>query len=406
MNNIFKYIIKITKIQSWYDKMELYYSKIENYNKLKDNNNNNNNNLNIFLDKVFSNLNKNINEYNNILIKPNVLGPYPPERNATTHPLFLEWIINYLLNCGVDKNKIIVGDSSGYDTNKSFKVSKLQEVCEKYSIKWLPFEKDETVSLDIMNNNSSEVPLPKCVLNCDLIINLPKLKTHILMKYTGAVKNLYGCIPGGTKPKLHGIYAKEEDFAKFTVELHNKIIENKEIISIIDGIEGMEGDGPSNGKTKKSKIVVGSSIPVLVDIFCGYYIGYKDNDLFINNILKKQNNITNFKINNVNINNGKINTINSNNINTINPIKFKKPTTYFLISIMPPKLVKLVFSFMVQKPKINKRKCRLCKICEHICPVNAIDLSNFKVNEKKCINCYCCHEMCGFDAIKLKRKFI
>ena len=88
----------------------------------------------------------------------------------------------------------------------------------------------------------------------------------------------------------------------------------------------------------------------------------------------------------------------------IDRMKFKKPDTFYLISIFPPRIVKLIFSIMIQKPKINKRKCRKCKICEHVCPVNAISIDNLKIDSKKCINCYCCHEMCGFDAIDLRSR--
>ncbi|ABR56467.1 protein of unknown function DUF362 [Methanococcus aeolicus Nankai-3] len=368
--------------------MEVYYSKIENYGSL--------NNKNKILDKVFNNLN--LKEYNKILIKPNVLGPYPPERNATTHPLFLEWVILYLLNNEVDKNKIIVGDSSGYNTKNSFEVSRIKEICEKHNIKWLPFEGDETVEIEVMGN---ELHLPKSLVDSDLIINLPKLKTHILMKYTGAVKNLYGCIPGGMKPKLHGIYSKENDFAKFVGELHNVITKNKKTISIMDGINGMEGNGPSNGKSINSKIVIASNSAIAVDILASQYMGYNENDIITNNILKNGAKLNILCVDN---NDNDSNNDNPIDINEIPKMKFKKPDTYFMMSILPPKVIKLIFSIMVQKPKIHKRRCRKCKICEMVCPVNAITISNFKVDAKKCINCYCCHEMCGFDAIILKRR--
>ncbi|WP_421077291.1 DUF362 domain-containing protein [Methanothermococcus sp. Ax23] len=85
--------------------MEVYYSIIDNYDSLD-------NNVEI-LNKTFESIN--LNEFDKILIKPNVLGPYPPNRCATTHPKFLEWILKYLIDTkNIDANKIIVGDSSGY----------------------------------------------------------------------------------------------------------------------------------------------------------------------------------------------------------------------------------------------------------------------------------------------------
>ncbi len=358
-----------------------------------------------------------------ILVKPNVLGPYKPERCATTNPIFLKWILLYLVSRGVNKNNIIVGDSSGFNTEKSFEKSGLKKVCEDLNIKYLPFEKDEIVNFNIMNNT---VPLPKSLIDSDLIINLPKLKTHILMKYTGALKNLYGVIPGGLKPKLHGVYPKEKDFGKFLVELY------KTVVNIMDGIYGMEGDGPSNGTPINSKVVIFSKDTVLTDIVGSAYMGYDYGEIITNKLLlstisnnsrvifldsennnfndNNKNNKNNFNIND-NDNKNKVYSINE--IDKINIrinkklLTFKKPITYRIISIFPPFLVKYIFSLMIQKPTIDKNKCVKCGVCEKICPVNAIikKENHYHINRKKCINCYCCHEMCGYGAIKLKNFF-
>ena len=323
-------------------------------------------------------------EFDKILIKPNILGPYPPERAVTTHPKFLEWVIKYL-----QKNfdgEIVVGESSGFSTRKSFKVSGIEDVCIKYGIDYISFEKDEHIKAEILN---TEIPIPKTVIESDLIINLPKLKTHVLMKFTGAVKNLYGCVPGGLKPKLHGYFPKEEDFARLLVELYKFITKDREIITIMDGIWGMEGNGPSNGKPKHSKIVIGSTNPVAVDLFASYYIGYKMDDILTNRLLKVDFEVIDADKNEI------------KPLNEIKPINFKKPDTVFLNSILPPQIVKIIFNLMTPKPKINKSNCLKCKICENVCPVNAIN--NLKIDRKKCINCYCCHEMCPYNAIDLKR---
>ncbi|AEF96727.1 DUF362 domain-containing protein [Methanotorris igneus] len=354
---------------------KVFYSIREDYDSLDNN----------ILDLTFESCN--FEKFDKILIKPNILGPYPPERAVTTHPKFLEWVIKYLQDNF--NGKIIVGESSGYSTRKSFSVSGIEDICRKYDIKYIAFEKDEHIKTKILDR---EIPIPKTVVESDLIINLPKLKTHVLMKFTGAVKNLYGCIPGGLKPKLHGHFPKEDDFARLLVELYRFITKDKEIITIMDGIWGMEGNGPSNGKPKHSKIVIGSKNPVAVDLFASYYIGYKMDDILTNKLLK-----VDFEIIDADKNEKK-------SLNEIKPLKFKKPDTVYLNSFLPPQIVRIIFHLMTLKPKINKSRCIKCRICEKVCPVNAI--KNLKIDRKKCINCYCCHEMCPYDAIELKRRFL
>jgi len=206
------------------------------------------------------------------------------------------------------------------------------------------------------------------------------------MKYTGAVKNLYGCIPGGLKPKLHKYFPKESDFADLLVELYNKITENKNIVTIMDGIWGLEGNGPSNGRPINSRIVIGSKSPIALDMFASYYIGYKMDDILTNKYLK-----TDFKV--INADDNK-----EVPLESIERMNFKKPDTVVLNSIIPflpfvsTKLTKMIFSFMIPKPRINKRSCVKCGICEKICPVNAIH--NLKIDLKK-IN----HSECNYFVI-------
>ncbi|MDK2790955.1 MAG: hypothetical protein PWP15_1464 [Methanothermococcus sp.] len=343
---------------------------------------------NKILDLIFNEVD--FDNCDKILVKPNILGPYPADRCVTTHWKFLDWVLKYLKN-NFD-GKIIVGESSGFSTKKSFTVSGLENVCRRHEIPYIAFESDEYIIEKICNH---EIRIPKTVQECELIVNLPKLKTHMLMKYTGAVKNLYGCIPGGLKPKLHKYFPKESDFADLLVELYNKITENKNIVTIMDGIWGLEGNGPSNGRPINSRIVIGSKSPIALDMFASYYIGYKMDDILTNKYLK-----TDFKV--INADDNK-----EVPLESIERMNFKKPDTVVLNSIIPflpfvsTKLTKMIFSFMIPKPRINKRSCVKCGICEKICPVNAIH--NLKIDLKKCIKCYCCHEMCRYNAVKLVR---
>ena len=367
--------------------MEVYYSIVKDYNLLEKNNK--------LLDLTFNNL----ENYKRILVKPNILGPYPPNKHVTTHPKFLDWILNYLIEVrGIDKNKVVVGESSGFSTERAYKVSKIEDICEKYEVPFIPFERDRGVKVKLLNTT---LTVPKTVIESDLIINLPKLKTHLLMRYTGAVKNLYGCIPGGLKPKLHKYFPKEKDFAHLLVELYKFLLKDRDVISVMDGIWGMEGNGPSNGKPINSKIVIVSKDALALDIFATYYIGYNPTDVLTNRMLIGEG----YREDMLEILEVVDGSVRRRDLKDVPRIKFRKPDTFYLTSILPPFIVRLIFSTMILKPRIDKWRCKRCGVCEEVCPVDAISLDTLKIDRKKCINCYCCHEMCRFNAIKLGRFF-
>lgn len=363
---------------------KVYYSIKKDYDKLD----------NRILDWTFNGLE--VQQYEKILVKPNILGPYPPSKHANTHWKFIEWILIYLKTRF--KGEIVVGDSSSFSTMKSFEVSRIKEVCDRQNIRWLAFESDEPVKRELLGK---EIIIPKAVPESDLIINLPKLKTHILMKYTGAVKNLYGCISGGLKPALHKYFPKEEEFANVLVELYHTIAQDKEIITIMDGICGMEGNGPGSGRPVNSKVVISSRNPAAVDLFASYYIGYKMSDILTNKILS-----TEFEL--VNIDTGSISKIPGYEMEEITGVKrvnFKKPDTIYINFLISSRILSTVTSYLgVRRPRINRDKCVGCNICEEICPVGAI--VNLDVDVKRCINCYCCHEVCQYSAIDLRRRFM
>ncbi|WP_423791939.1 DUF362 domain-containing protein [Methanocaldococcus indicus] len=345
--------------------MKVYLLKIKDYDELKFHKS--------YLDNILNDIE------GNILIKPNILGAFLPEKCVTTHPKFLEWILDYLLNKDVN---IVVGDSSAYNTEKALNVSGIKEVCEKYGIKCIAFEKDKSKKVNICG---VDVLLPKSYFNADYILNLPKLKTHVLTKFTGAVKNLYGLIPGGLKGKIHSYYPSEVDFCKFLADFYKFINKDKKIITIMDGICALEGNGPSAGNPKNLGVVIASKNPVAVDYFTTYYIGYNPEKILTNRLLKNFNDLVVIEDNKI------------YNFREIKPVKFKKPITSLLP--LPPFIIKMLFNLLTYKPKIVKSKCKRCGICRKVCPVNAIT-KNYKITNK-CIRCYCCFESCPHKAIKL-----
>lgn len=341
------------------------------------------------------NINFEIPKNKKVLLKPNVLGQKKPELAITTHPAFLDALCRLLKE---NNNEIWIGDSSGLasygGTKIAFKISGIEAVAEKYNAKLISFEGSKRK--EIIDNNAKIIKkfiLAKEPFMADLIINVPKLKTHVLTKFTGAVKNMFGCIPGGGKSKNHALAPNEDMFANLLLDLYQNIIPN---LNIMDAVIGLEGDGPgSAGIPKRIGLIIASKDAVAMDIVASKIIGY--NPLDIKTIKYAIERGLFSKIEDVEI-------IGEKDFR----IDFKKPQKKpQLVSNLPKPIVKFAFNLASFKPHISKKKCKRCGICAKVCPVKAINLQPYpKFNRKKCILCYCCHENCPYNAIKLSKRHL
>jgi len=308
-----------------------------------------------------------------VLIKPNILSPHPPEKAITTHPTILGELCKILQKHNA---KIYIGESSSYDTKQAFRISKIGEL-KKYA-EIINFETHEKEFANF--KTIKKVLLPRILSEVDLIINVPKLKTHTFTGLTLCVKNLYGCIPGKIKSSYHKILRSPGNFSKFLLELHERI---KPSLNIIDGVIGLEGMGPATaGKPVKSKVIISGDNAIATDIIASEILGFNPYSIYSNKL--------------AGVEKSKIEIVGE-------PIKiaFEKPPSslsfttpffHFLNNIFP-------------KPKIffDHSKCTKCRLCENNCPVKAIELAPFpECKHKKCIRCACCVEVCPNSAVTLK----
>jgi len=323
-----------------------------------------------------------------VLVKPNVLNPYKPEKAITTHPAIVDAV------CRILKQKdcnIIIGDSSGIfiggSTQRAFKLSGIEAVAKKYNAQLVAFEGSKIITIvDKRAKVLKKITISSIPKNVDLIINLPKLKTHMLTKYTGAVKNMFGCIPGALKQKYHITGGNEKRFSHLLLDIYQNI---KPGLNILDGIIGMEGNGPSAGKPKKAGIIIASEDAIALDIIAAKIIGYNPKDIYTNSLAVERG-----------IFDGEIDIVGDANIK----INFKKPETNKL-KLIPPLLNEIVFNILFRVyPFVDKEKCRKCGVCVKACAAGAITMKPYpEVSRLKCITCFCCHEMCPYAAINLKR---
>jgi len=320
-----------------------------------------------------------------VLIKPNMLGPYSPEKGITTHPALIRSLVSSLHRreavCWVGDNPGL----SGYAANeRCARVTGLKEAaggCFVYLGK-------DAVSAQAKTPWPEKVIVSKALFDADLLINVPKFKTHMQTKMTGAVKNLFGLLVGAEKARIHLAAAHPEDFAKALVGIYRIRIPD---LTILDAVVGMEGNGPSGKDLRQIGKILASLNGVGVDGVMAAMMGVAPEKIDTLRVAREAGL-------------GEIDPGKMRLEGHWAPLKkFKMPWTFASEGRIGKALNQLLYRPLV-KPRIKVREdlCPRCEVCIRHCPAQALTLEDFpRLDPKKCIACYCCYELCPSQAIEL-----
>jgi uncharacterized protein (DUF362 family)/Pyruvate/2-oxoacid:ferredoxin oxidoreductase delta subunit len=327
-----------------------------------------------------------------VLLKPNLLSPKPPSAAVTTHPSIVEGIINEVRKLDAE---IMLGDSSGGigKTKEVLEISGVKSAAEKCGVPIKNFDETGAYVVKIPNGRVLDrIHVAKPVKDADVLISLPKLKTHALTLYTGAIKNVYGCMPGGNKMLIHSMMKNPVQFAEALSDIYSVI---KPELAVMDGVIGMEGFGPAQGKVVKSRVVIASRDSVALDAVASSIMGYDPFDIptlkFAHEDGHGIGDLDQIEVLGASIQDVKID--------------FKKPVRLYKGINWITRPLRTYFRVrFVRLPYPVKGNCTQCKSCEESCPTKAIKVNKDpKFDHDKCIMCYCCHEICPSNAIKLKK---
>lgn len=323
-----------------------------------------------------------------ILIKPNFLRAGKIGDAITTHPEIIKAVCLAVKNAG---GIPIIGDSPGKGTvEKLIAASGLSEFIKQYNFKIADCN-TPVVKKKIIGNREIKFTVFKGFDECDKIFSLAKLKTHGQMFYTGAVKNLFGLIPGALKPELHFKFSDPYKFAEMIVDLYEFA---EPSLSIIDGITAMEGNGPGAGVPKNLNCLIVSENAAAADICALRIINETPQYSPIIDVCVKR------KIAPKNIDGIELF---GDNIEDFVDKKFKKISNPMkMTSFLPVNFFDGLLKFAVlSRPLVNQKICVKCKACVEICHSKAVSLENNRIlfDYKKCIRCYCCQEICPAGAI-------
>lgn len=335
-----------------------------------------------------------------VLLKPNILMPKKPEAAICTHPVVVGQCVKIFLELGA--KKVIVGESPAVANSVSAaKATGIYAEVVNNGGEWVDFTGQTTV--ESPNAKICKIfEFAKPYDDADVIVSLSKLKTHQLMHYTGAMKNLFGLIVGLKKAQTHYRFSNKTDFAQFLTDLN---LAMKPVYAIMDAIVGMEGPGgPGNGDPIHLGFMAASENLLALDWTCASIVGYNPEQVpNLKDALERKYWLSAPS---------EIKTV-GENPEALKPASFKivkEASAHTNLQKMLPKwlnsLATLVF---VKTPHFNASKCIKCGKCTEICPPQILRFTEGSdkhvemLDKKKCLHCFCCHEICPVEAISLHR---
>jgi len=329
-----------------------------------------------------------------VLLKTNLLMGKSPEAAVTTNPEFIRALAKKVKALGAE---VVIADSPGGPFNekllkRSYKKSGLYQLAAEEELE-LNYNTDSKKHDYKAGKINKSFQLADYLEAADLVINLPKLKTHGLTMYTGAVKNIFGCIPGVLKAEYHLRMQSVYDFSRMLNDLAGLVAPE---LTIMDAVVGMEGEGPSNGKPKEFNYLLASTSPYYLDLAAVRLMGIKAEEkvpsikaALTDQIIKKEN-------------------LELRGDQLVAPSEVEIPKiekeNNLLDAKLPDFLSDVLEKILRPKPVFKEDKCVGCRTCAENCPPEAITMvDNFpEVELETCIRCFCCQELCPYDAVEIK----
>ena len=318
-----------------------------------------------------------------VLLKPNLLSARRPDQAVTTHPAVVEEVIKLVKEAG---GIPVLGDSpagAAKSLEEFWATTGMLEVCRRHSVELVSFE-GSGVCLKEMNGRKYHLAKPAA--EAEVIINLPKLKTHSLTLMTGAIKNMYGVIPGLKKSNYHKQAPKPWDFSSLLADIYAL---SRPVLNIVDAVVGMEGFGPSAGNPRHLGFILAGGDGVALDAAAAHLLGRHPLDILTTK-LAYQRGLGEARLDRIELLG-----------DGFTPLRdFVWPPNWFY-ALVPGFLARHAARLFWVKPAIDPTRCVNCGYCVESCPVSALVSAGTvpEFNYKICINCLCCSEVCPQKAV-------
>lgn len=321
-----------------------------------------------------------------VVIKPNVLRSSQAKEHIVTNPAVLQAVIEKVE--ALSPLEIVVGDNPGLfnygDNENSFNQTGLMAAAKGY-YKNLG---DNTQHLAFNPDFMSRIGVSKEIMEADVLISLPKFKTHGLTVMTGAIKNSYGILPGAQKAKLHQLAGTAERFHDVIVEVFQLRIPD---LFIMDAVVGMEGNGPASPELREIGLILAADNGVALDAVVARMMGIDPARLRFMQKAKALG-LGDFDSELIQIE-GEMQVLSN----------FKLPPLGGEAISGNQAIQQLLNSKAGVTPKADPEQCSGCGACIDHCPVSALTMQETVpvVDVETCIACFCCQEICPEKAMSL-----
>ncbi len=322
-----------------------------------------------------------------VLIKPNLFSSHPPEHAVTTHPEIVRQVIELCARAGAER--IWVGDSPvGAQEEKTL----WQQTGMDKAVSGTPAElKSWHVRQKPVSCGSDILAIPEWYDDVDVVISLPKLKTHCLTTMTCGLKNIYGLVSGQAKLQFHMKYPSPLTMSAFLVRVFAKL---KPHLTIADAVMAMEGNGPAHGHPLPVGVLLASRDAVALDAVGCVALRFLPSTVPMIRLAAES----------------KLGHMDTSTIDCIGSgvprlhAACMKPSMSRFLRYIPEPLFRLSTVLWQLRPKIMVKHCSKCGNCVTNCPTKTIHENNGipHINQKDCIVCFCCMESCPQGAIALQ----
>jgi len=346
--------------------------------------------LKVFVRETFVELKLDFKNNASVLVKPNFLLAKSADSCVITNPILIRAVLEVLIEMKLKPFIYEIPSMGSVDI--AAKKSGVYDICKELGVEIKPYGEFVVFSND-SNVHYKKLAFPKELENADYVVNLPKLKTHSLMGLTMGMKNVFGLVKPEYRGQMHFKTGKDREmFANMLVDVYNFVEPD---LTIIDGIIGMEGNGPSNGDARKFGFLGASTNAFALDTEIAKILKVEFEKVPLLKVSKERYGNIEYEVV-------------GDMIEVDEAVKFPSSFSTNVSGTLANFMYPFFRKFVQARPIVIRDKCIACLNCKNICPAKAISVQKGKawIDDDVCIKCFCCHEVCPINAIKINKPYI